>query len=126
MECWVGRKGIGSKLDDRRNIHHRGTEVAEFGVIFLIQQSLLCALRASAVQSPSPASNGSLKTQFDCRGFTGSQWPTSAVTKAGTFVSKLSRSPLKGWAKVPGPPIRLRYKQLQIISNSQPLFPSKR
>jgi len=62
MECWsrgvVGKYGsqkrIGSKMDDSRNIYHRGAEVAEFGEMFLIKQSLLCALRASAVQSPSP------------------------------------------------------------------------
>jgi hypothetical protein len=38
-----------------KNIHHRGTEFAEFGYL-LIKNSLLRALRASAVQSPSVAS----------------------------------------------------------------------
>jgi hypothetical protein len=63
----VVRKEMGSLMDDRKNIHRRGTEVAEFGEMFLIKQSFLCALRASAVQTPSSSSHGRLKTQFDCR-----------------------------------------------------------
>jgi hypothetical protein len=40
VEYWSSggsQRGIGSKMDDRRNIHHRGTEVAEFGEMFLIK-----------------------------------------------------------------------------------------
>jgi hypothetical protein len=43
-----------------RRIHHRGTEFAEFEKI-LNQKLFLRALRASAVQSPSRASQKSLK-----------------------------------------------------------------
>ena len=52
------------RVSCEESIHHRGTEFAEFGE-FLNQTCLLCALRASAVQSPSSASRESLKTRED-------------------------------------------------------------
>jgi hypothetical protein len=45
-----------------RSIHHRGAEFAEIGE-FLIKNSLLRVLRASAVRSPSLDSQESLKIQ---------------------------------------------------------------
>jgi hypothetical protein len=37
VEYWGSQKGIGLKMDDSRNIQHRGAEVAEFGKMFLIK-----------------------------------------------------------------------------------------
>jgi hypothetical protein len=78
-----------------RRIHHRVTEFAEFGE-FLIKNSLLSILRASAVQSPSRASQESLETQNNKP-----EGPPRAFSPVGIGEHNERTSPKFAWVETP-------------------------